>query len=526
MRKTLTLLLIGFCCLFAGKVDAQQRYLDEMFTDVVRIDSIVYGSNISVFPPAGLKDLIMDVYYPAGDQDTNRALVLLACTGNFLPRPINGGANGTIKDSTVVELAQRLAKRGYVVASFFYRQGWSFTNPSQDIQTATLLQAAYRGIQDARTVARFFREDVAEYGNTYGINPDKIAIGGVGTGGYISMGAVFLDDYEKVKLPKFTDFTTGIPFVDTTVHGNIWGTNQTQQNVPNHLGYSSEIQFAFNLGGALGDSSWVDPGDAPVVSFHTPQDPNAPYDIGVVIVPTTGNTVIDEAAGSYAVAKLQNKYGNHQIFIDAGLTDPFTVAANTNNYDADLAMNLEGLMPFDKPFTPGAYDCGFGGVQVPKVPEGSPWDWWDQGAFISDWDLATGGNPFPGVVMNCNSLASNPDMSATKGRTYIDSVMGYLAPRMVIAMSLYTTSIENELFDRAVTVFPNPAQNLLTIRNENASNLISEVRLMDVSGRTLQYNSGLRTSEVTISRGNIPSGVYILQIRANKGMTTRKVIFE
>ncbi|MEZ4827206.1 MAG: T9SS type A sorting domain-containing protein [Bacteroidia bacterium] len=373
---------------------------------------------------------------------------------------------------------------------------------------------------------RFFRKDVAENGNTYGVNPDKIAIGGVGTGGYISLGSAFLDTYEKVKLPKFTDFNTGTPYVDTMVHGNVWGTNQTQLNIPNHVGYSSEIQFAFNLGGALGDSSWVDPGDIPVVGFHTPQDPNAPYDIGVVIVPTTGNTVIDEAAGSYAVARLQNEYGNNQLFINAALSDPFTLAANTNNYDSTLAMNLEGLMPFDKPFTPGAYDCGFSGVQVPKVPEGSPWDWWDQLAFINDWNTVTGGNPFPGAVMNCNSLASNPDMSPTKGRTYIDSVMGYLAPRMVIAMSLYATSIDNDLFDRAVTVYPNPAQNLLNIRTDNSANLISEVRLMDIAGRTVHFQAGLRNSEVSISRGNLPAGVYILRMKGIKGMTTRKVIFE
>ncbi|MEZ4777238.1 MAG: T9SS type A sorting domain-containing protein [Bacteroidia bacterium] len=526
MKKANTLLLSTFCLLFYCQANAQNRYLDEVFTDVVRLDSIIYATNFSVFPPAGLKDLIMDVYYPANDNDTSRALVLLACTGYFLPRPINGSPNGTIKDSAVVEIATRLAKRGYVVACFFYRQGYEFVNPNQEVQNATLLQAIYRGIQDARTLVRFFCKDVAENGNTYGINPDKITIGGLGTGGFISLGTAFLDKYEKIKLPMFTDLSTGAPYIDTTIHGNVWGTNQTPQNMPNHTGYASEIRLAFNLGGGLVDSSWIDSGAVPVVCFQTPQDPVISYNNQGIIWPFPHPSIIQFFSGSYTIAHRQNQYGNHQLFIDAGLTDPFTLAANSHNYDSTLAMNLEGLMPFDRPFTPDTYDCGFGGVQVPKVPEGSPWDWWDQEAFIADWDAFTGGNPYSGAVMNCNARAGNPDMSAAKGRTYIDSVMGYLAPRMVIAMSLYTTSIENELFDRALTVFPNPAQNLLTIRNENASNLISEVRLMDVSGRTLQYNSGLRTSEVTISRGNIPSGVYILQIRANKGMTTRKVIFE
>ena len=43
--------------------------------------------------------------------------------------------------------------------------------------------------------------------------------------------------------------------------------------------------MAVNMGGALGDSTWLDAGQAPIVSFHVPTDPFAPYECGIVNVP-------------------------------------------------------------------------------------------------------------------------------------------------------------------------------------------------------------------------------------------------
>ncbi|GAB4421351.1 MAG: hypothetical protein OHK0039_36040 [Bacteroidia bacterium] len=497
---------------------AQQRYLDQVFTSVSRTDGIVYGNNISVLTQ-GPQDLVMEVYRPENDSATDRPLVILATTGNFLPPILNGSPTGSYKDSTVVELAIRLAKHGYVVASIFYRQGWDALNPSQEIQTATLLQAAYRGIQDARTAIRFFRKDVAENGNTYGIDPDRIVVGGVGTGGYVSLGSAYFDDYEKVKLPKFTDFTTGLPYVDTTVHGNIYATNTATLSLPNHVGYSSDFNMVFNIGGALGDTSWLDPGDMPYVGFHTPQDPFAPYDIGVVIVPTTGNTVIDQAAGSYGVAKIVNTFGNNDLFVDAGFSDVFTQRANVLND------GYEGLFAFDRPFTPGDYTCSNGATQ-PLVPEGSPWSWWNEAVFIATWDAATGGNPFPGVIANCRELRGNPDMSPEKGRRYVDSIESYLAPRMYLALDLSTTSIENDLLRHYLSVYPNPAQSVLFVKNDQADRPIQGLRLLDLAGRTVYTAEGLAGNLHSIPCGDLSPGMYLLQVRTAVAQTQVRVLIQ
>ena len=66
-----------------------------------------------------------------------------------------------------------------------------------------------------------------------------------------------------------------------------------------------------------------------MVSFHCTKDPYAPYANGDVIVPTTGDFVV-EVQGSYIVQKHQAMYLNNAVFANAGFSDAFTNAANVN----------------------------------------------------------------------------------------------------------------------------------------------------------------------------------------------------
>ena len=522
MRKRLTFLTLGLLCMLGSAAFAQTRYLDEVFPEVTITQNVKYGNNISVLTGAPVPiDLYMDVYEPEGDTLAERPLVLIATTGNFLPRIINGGPNGTFRDSVPAELCIRLAKMGYVTASFYYRQGWNPISPDQNVRTATILQAAYRGIQDARNVVRFFHANVDTAGNDFRIDPTRIAIGGNGTGGYVALGTGYLNDFAEILLPKFFNFdlTPPQPYVDSTIHGNIWGTNTAFLNLPNYVGYSSDVNFVFNLGGAMGDSSWVNAGEPPSVSFHTPLDPFAPYKTGPVIVPTTGDFVI-EATGSYDVTRKANELGNNQVFIDANLQDPFTMKANMLND------GYEGLFPFDRPFTPGDLPCGIPGISLALVPEGSPWDWWDEAAFVAAWD-AVPGQTVPGIVANCNSKTSNPDMSATKGRTYIDTVMAYLAPRMVLALGIDTSasvSIDNHLLAQQLQLFPNPAASSFTVRITEGLNAIGDIQVLDITGRVVINRENLRVRETAIDLENLTPGLYFVRVRATDGaVTTRKI---
>ncbi|MGA0434719.1 MAG: hypothetical protein ACO3MV_03550, partial [Flavobacteriales bacterium] len=75
-------LLFGalFACLLVLQVDAQTRYLDEVFDEVTVTTDVVYGANITVIPalqgmPPAMEDLKCDIYEPTGDTESNRPLL-------------------------------------------------------------------------------------------------------------------------------------------------------------------------------------------------------------------------------------------------------------------------------------------------------------------------------------------------------------------------------------------------------------------------------------------------------------------
>ena len=106
-----------------------------------------------------------------------------------------------------------------------------------------------------------------------------------------------LDDPLEMFIEKFRPdpFDPTVSYIDTTLVGNLAGFNGTFTLYrPN--GFDYETHFACNMGGALADTSWLQAGDVPMVSFHTVFDPYAPFTEGIVIVPTTGEQVDSESS--------------------------------------------------------------------------------------------------------------------------------------------------------------------------------------------------------------------------------------
>jgi hypothetical protein len=81
---------------------------------------------------------------------------------------------------------------GYVVAVVEYRQGWLPTIEQELLKRYTLIQAAYRGVQDVNGYVKYFKKSVKEFSNPHGIDTTKITVWGQGTGGYLSLAAAYL----------------------------------------------------------------------------------------------------------------------------------------------------------------------------------------------------------------------------------------------------------------------------------------------------------------------------------------------
>lgn len=510
MNRLLTLLALF--ALSTTAVWGQQRYIDEVFTDVQDTSDIVYGINatvlaLPVFGEAIPEPLLLDFYEPVGDTETNRPLVIYFHTGNFLPHPDNGGIGGKRDDSTCVAIATRLAKMGYAVAVATYRKGWNPIASTQEERVFTLINAAYRGVQDCRTAVKFFKRDVAENGNTFGIDPSKIVIWGQGTGGYVSLNAASLDEYIEIPLTpggKFIAQVGGqpIPMVIEGINGDIncdsvgivppnfpgFPAGDTL-NYPNHVGYSGDFALAVNMGGALGDTSWLDPGQVPIISYHIPTDPFAPYKNGLVIVPGFNLPVV-EVFGSHTVQEFSNRYNNNAAFAGKTYSGDFSAVANSRNDGYD------GLFPL----------IGTGGPN-----DSAPWEWWDP---------ATNPN-------HANGIATNPDMSKTKALNYIDTIISYYAPRAceVLGLSCGLTSVEELNPTDMLTVAPNPATASIYLTARDGE-LIRSIFVYDLSGRLVKAHVNVDDNYFRMERHNLAAGQYVMQVHFDKGIASQSVLFQ
>ena len=519
MKRIFTLTF--FSLIFLG-LNAQTRYVDEVFTDVEVQSDIIYATNIEVLTgmPVAV-DLKLDVYTPAGDTETERPLIKVFHTGNFLPQLVNGQINGNKNDPYLVDMIERLVRRGYVVASVGYRLGWNPISPDQDVRTETLINAAYRGVQDSHAATRFFRKSIEE-GNPYGINGNDIINWGVGTGSYISLAAGTIDTYTDVLLPKFIK-ADQTPMVIEAVHGDPFGENMAIINIPNNPGFSNDISLTVNMGGALGDLSWMDADDTPIVSIHVPTDPFAPYNTDFLIVPTTGDLVV-EVSGSFDLQERATELGINGAFTIGTLyDDPQTESALQNNE------GNEGLFPLLRP----SWDLD-GDPTTPAAEESSPWDWWDAAFWSMSQPQQCADMMIPLTACNWDLLsrANNPDASFDKGTTYMDSIIGYYAPRAMVTLELpgyevYLDSMINvtDILDASVmTLAPNPASTSVKVV-ANGKN-INSIAIFGIDGRLYDQITNVNAESAVIQRNNLPTGIYFVKAYFDDGIATQKVTFE
>ncbi|RMG27280.1 MAG: T9SS C-terminal target domain-containing protein [Bacteroidetes bacterium] len=498
---------------------AQRRYREAVFDSVLVDTNVVYGNNISIqtglFEPF---DLLMDVYMPAGDTESNRPLVIVLPDANLMPPVINKTPLGSRRDSANVALCTQLALRGYVAASISHRLGWATSGMLENIRN-TYAQALYRAIQDANTCVRYFKRQAVEEQNRFGVDIDKIALGGFGFGGLVATGAAYLDRPEEILLGKLKK-STGEPFIDPFFLGDFEARDTAVICRPNHSAYTSDFQLVFNIGGALLDSSWIEAGDIPPVNFHVPDDPLIPYRTGFIRVPFS-NDILFEVHGSHTIALQARQLGILDTFFTAGFVDSLTLRGR------DRSDGLEGLYPFirPKPQAGELYDCGLGnGETLPRRAEHSPWSWWNEEAFIAQWTRLLGNDPISAPLANCNELAANPDMSPEKGRAYMDTILNYLNPRFLRTFGFITSREPAQLSDAQLRIYPNPTRGQLSIELHHSPGPLVEVQLYDAFGRHLRTylpQNGYRI-ELALPP-TLPAGMYVVYMRTRTAQAVRKI---
>ena len=284
------------------------RYRYRIFEEFSVDYNILYGNNINA--NGSNASLDMDIYQPVGDVVTNRPVVVVAHGGFFI-----GGSND---GADVVPLCQDLARMGYVAVSISYRLGISnFFDLESSIQ-----EAAIRGVQDAKAAVRYLRKSHAIEGNPWGIDPERIVLGGSSAGGFIAVHAAYVDDLSEI--PSTVDFNAN------GLSGGIEGDSGSP-------GYSSDILSIFSISGAIGDVDWISAGNTPVVSMHGTSDGTVPFGTGYVQLSGINVTVVDGSEIIHNRADLLGMDNCFHVFPGAGHTPH---SSSTQYYDTTRAVTV------------------------------------------------------------------------------------------------------------------------------------------------------------------------------------------
>jgi len=210
---------------------------------------------------------------------------------------------------------------------------------------------------------------------------------------------------------------------------------------------------------------------------------------------------------------MQNMYGNNSSAWSS-ISDDITTAANTNNGGND------GLYIFKTP-SPSTTQNAFGQFDE---EQGSPWDWWDNVTYGIQAEAVNG---IPGqtsaAFFEANAILGNPNMSATRGNLYLDTIQNYLNPRMYLTLGLGTGLSLNELIAKTTEIYPNPANNFLNIISYTVG--IEKINIYNMKGQIV-LNREVNNNQKSINISSLKNGIYIVDILSESTSVKRKLIIE
>jgi hypothetical protein len=239
----------------------------------------------------------------------------------------------------------------------------------------------------------------------------------------------------------------------------------------------------------------MEAGEIPLIWSHSVMDPFAPYTTGMVNVPGTTLQVVEVSGGFDAMSRCQ-RLGNTAPY-KGKVMDDYTREANKLNKGVDGLFPIAGLANASGPYE--WYDT----TKIKMLPN----------------------PPYNPTVILAGIKASNPFQSKTKAMKYVDSVMGYMAPRIAVTLGLVASvGIENTNLATNVTLAPNPTKNQLIIHNNWDNRTLVAASLVDINGKVVRefaINGNHNVYEL-----NVPTGIYVVRMQFNDGVGSSKLMVD
>ncbi|WP_236975365.1 alpha/beta hydrolase family protein [Membranihabitans maritimus] len=254
-----------------------QEYCNSPFTENSFSGVITTEMSYDTTTSVGGNEVILDLdlYYSEEVNWDTRPLMVLLHGGAYLAE------NGDKLSEEIVQLAQLMASKGFVVASLNYRTWSIFQNgvPSKD----QILDVALKSVYDLDAGIYFLVRNNGINGIP-AFDEENIVVGGGSAGAITTIHRLYLDS---------TDL------LDETLSGLIDDNGGFFEKDPDEF----SIVAGVNLSGGILDTAWLSGEFTPLISMHGDNDETVPYNTGkaVDLIDIYGSFLIDQQLNSLGV---------------------------------------------------------------------------------------------------------------------------------------------------------------------------------------------------------------------------------
>ena len=235
---------------------SQTRYKDEIFSEVIKTNDVVYGNAPDIPFDGAFEwftediDLTMDIYEGDGDTLTNRPVIIFMHSGGFF--------TGSHEADDMVALSNLSAKMGYVAVSIAYRLNYNL------FSTYSAERAIYRGLQDLSAAIRYLREHHSDYGIDY----NNIFVWGSSAGAFSGIHLSYMEEEDRME----------------STFVNNWGWDPDLGCIDcsgNDFDHDRKPRAVIACWGGIFNLDWINEGDEiPVIMFHGVADSTVHFNEG------------------------------------------------------------------------------------------------------------------------------------------------------------------------------------------------------------------------------------------------------
>lgn len=498
---------------------SQTRYLQKITNDVSISKDIIFSTNIPTIETFNLFGnrianeesygktritLKMNIYEPANDRLKQRPVIIFAFGGGFV--------NGDRNESSMIQLCEEFAKRGFVTATIDYRLGMNLT----DSELAK--RAVYRALQDGRSAVRFFRKNAA----SYNVDPNKIFISGHSAGAFLAIHNVYLNkDSER---PASTRNYFG--------RADLGGLDDIGDN--KRYGNGSRVNGRANgvmgLAGAIGEVSYIEnSSDIKGIFFHSTDDAVVPFESGepfsflswipgIDLPNVKGSGQIQRRAKNIGLKHKLNSYSNrghglHTNFFGS-LREDIVIETSKFFYDNFLKPSKATIVPLQS----NTKIAGLNYVEEYRV-EGA------NEALSFEWDV-TGGKIIESYDNERRIIIQWHENRNQKIIKVIPFSKQLVAGDEEI-FKLPTTTLHHTTENNIFEIYPNPASGFINLKINQSDNqgdiLISIHNTLGqkVIAQTLNHPNN---TSFSIDISDLQKGMYIFKIHKLNNETIKRFL--